>query len=183
MGRTATGVRGISLGEGDEVIGMVIVNEDHTLLTVCEHGNGKRTEFSEYRQQSRGGKGIINIRTSEKNGDVVSIKAVHEDNDLMLVTQSGMVTRLPVHQISLIGRATQGVRLMAPRVGDRVVSAALVQNGKHHDEDENAGDENPRDGTPDDAPPEGVGETPADEKRPLPDDGPEDGPEDGDADQ
>jgi len=128
MGRTAMGVRGIRLKKDDKVTALVIVDEQTNLLTVCENGYGKRTPFPEYRCQSRGGKGTINIRTEGRNGKVVAMMAASEDNDLMLATQLGMVVRMPVHQISVIGRATQGVRLMTPRKDDLVVAAALIEN-------------------------------------------------------
>jgi DNA gyrase subunit A len=134
MGRTARGVRGISLRREDRVVDLVIVDEKATLLSVCENGYGKRTYFSEYRKQSRGGMGLINIRTAGRNGRMVAMKAVRDDDDLMLITQSGMMVRTIVKQISIIGRATQGVRVMSLKQEDRVVAAAPVQkngNGKH----------------------------------------------------
>jgi DNA gyrase subunit A len=142
MGRTATGVRGINLEKKDRVKDLVIVDEKATLLTVCEHGYGKRTPFSEYRQQSRGGKGTINIRTEGRNGKVVAMKAVRDDDDLMLISQSGMMVRTAVKHISLIGRATQGVRVMTLRPDDRVVDAAPVPkngNGKEADKGSDEG--------------------------------------------
>ena len=141
MGRQARGVRGISLAGKDRVVDLVIVDESATLLTVCEHGFGKRTRFSEYRRQGRGGKGLINIRTSKRNGKVVAMKTVSDDDDLMLITQQGMVVRTSVKQISIIGRATQGVRIMNPREGDRVVAAAVVRkngNGQNARAEEEA---------------------------------------------
>lgn len=135
MGRTARGVKGISLAKNDRVVSLVVVDQEATLLTVCEHGFGKRTPFLEYRCQSRGGKGTINIRTKGRNGDVIALKGVREDDELMLITQLGMMVRMPVNQISVIGRATQGVRLMAPNPDDLVVAAALIQkNGNENQE-------------------------------------------------
>lgn len=136
MGRTAQGVRGIKLKKGDRVKDLVIVSEDATLLTVCERGYGKRTPFEEYRLQSRGGQGIINIRTKGRNGKVVAMKAVRDDDDLMLITQSGMMVRTAVNQISIIGRATQGVRVMSLREDDLVVAAAPVQKNGNGEKEE-----------------------------------------------
>jgi len=135
MGRQAMGVRGIRLKDGDRVKDLVIVRDNATVLTVCESGYGKRTAFSEYRRQSRGGKGLINIRCAGRNGDVVAMKSVYETDDLMLITREGMVVRSPVSQISIIGRATKGVRVMKLKSGDKLIAAAPVQiadiNGKN----------------------------------------------------
>ncbi|HUU42203.1 MAG TPA: DNA gyrase subunit A, partial [Planctomycetota bacterium] len=112
MGRSAAGVRGIKLAKGDEVVDLVVVQENTTLLTACEHGHGKRTAFDEYRHTHRGGKGVINIQTTKRNGDVVAARDVRETDDLMMVTQNGMIVRTAVASISTIGRSTQGVRLI-----------------------------------------------------------------------
>ncbi len=136
MGRTAGGVRGINLRKGDEVIGMSVIDPTATLLTVCEHGYGKRTKFEEYRVQSRGGKGIINIRTSGRNGKVVAIKSVRDNDELVLITEGGMVVRIGVADLRSIGRATQGVRMINLRSGDRVVALAkVVTDGADSPED------------------------------------------------
>ena len=140
MGRTAAGVRGISLREGDEVVDMAVVDPTATLLTVCEHGHGKRTDFDAYRVQSRGGTGIINIRTNDRNGRVIAAKSVREGDELMLITEGGMVVRIGVAELRAIGRATQGVRLINLREGDRLVAVARVQtedggNGNGAEED------------------------------------------------
>jgi DNA gyrase subunit A len=126
MGRTAYGVRGISLREGDEVVAMEIVREGGTVLSVAQNGYGKRTELEEYRVQTRGGVGIINIQTSDRNGKVVGIAYVHEDDELMLITQQGKVLRMVARDIRSIGRATQGVRLIEMEEGDAVVSVAKL---------------------------------------------------------
>jgi DNA gyrase subunit A len=126
MGRTAYGVRGISLREGDEVVAMEVVRPGSTLLTVTEHGYGKRTELDEYRVQSRGGVGIINIQTSERNGRVVGMAAVHDEDEFMLITQQGKILRTVARDIRTIGRATQGVRLIEIDADDRVVSLARL---------------------------------------------------------
>jgi DNA gyrase subunit A len=126
MGRTARGVRGISLREGDRVQDMVIARPDRTILTVCENGYGKRTKLDQYRRQSRGGKGIINIRTTKRNGKVVAMKAVRPDDELMLITQKGKLVRIAVKSIPVVGRATQGVRVMALNSEDMLIAITRV---------------------------------------------------------
>ena len=129
MGRTAHGVRGISLRNGDEVVAMAVVQPGGTLLTVTENGYGKRTELDEYRVQSRGGVGIINIQTTERNGRVAGIAYVRDEDELMLITQQGKILRMVTGDIRSIGRATQGVRLIEIEKGDRVVSVARLAEG------------------------------------------------------
>lgn len=126
MGRTAAGVRGINLREGDFVVDMAILDPMATLLTVCENGYGKRTSFDEYRIQSRGGFGIINIKTSERNGKVVGMKSIRDADELMLITLGGMIVRTGVNELRTIGRATQGVRLIALKPDDKLVAVARV---------------------------------------------------------
>jgi DNA gyrase subunit A len=126
MGRTAYGVRGISLREGDYVVAMEVVAPGGTLMTVTEHGYGKRTEIDEYRVQSRGGFGVINIATSERNGEVVGVAYVQDDDELLVITQQGMIIRMPTNSIRAIGRATQGVRLIEVEGDDKVVSVARL---------------------------------------------------------
>ncbi len=126
MGRTAYGVRGISLRDGDEVVAMEVVRDTGTLLTVAQNGYGKRTELEEYRLQSRGGIGIINIQTSDRNGKVVGVAYVTDDDQLMLITQQGMILRTRAGDIRTIGRATQGVRLIEMEEGDTVVAVAKL---------------------------------------------------------
>ena len=126
MGRSATGVKGITLSEGDEVIDMDIAYPDHEVMIVTAKGYGKRTPLSEYRQQSRGGKGIKTLTVTEKNGPVVGLKMVTPREDLMLVTNGGMVIRLNVSDISQQGRYTQGVKLISLREGEEVATVARV---------------------------------------------------------
>jgi DNA gyrase subunit A len=129
MGRSAQGVKGITLSTNDSVVGMVVVSgPDSRLLTVCSKGYGKRTEVSDYRHTRRGGKGVINTKTSDRNGEVVSVKDVDEDDELMLISQHGILIRQPVRDISLIGRNTQGVKLINLDEGDRVIDVARVMN-------------------------------------------------------
>jgi DNA gyrase subunit A len=126
MGRTAYGVRGISLRDDDAVVAMEVVREGGTLLTVAQNGYGKRTELGEYRLQSRGGVGIINIQTSDRNGKVVGIAYVSDDDELMIISQQGMIIRMRAGDVRAIGRATQGVRLIEMEEGDAVVGIAKL---------------------------------------------------------
>ena len=130
MGRAAYGVRGITLAEGDLVVGMVVIRRESTLLTVTENGYGKRSDISDYRITNRGGKGVINIRVSERNGEVVSIKEVVDGDEILLITQKGIVNRLAVNSIRSIGRATQGVHLMSMTDDDKVIDVARVPAGE-----------------------------------------------------
>jgi DNA gyrase subunit A len=126
MGRGAYGVRGISLREGDAVVAMEVLTPGGTILSVTEQGYGKRTELDEYRVQSRGGIGIINIQTSERNGRVIGIAQVSDDAELMLITQQGKILRMAAKDIRTIGRATQGVKLIDIEGDDRAVSIARL---------------------------------------------------------
>jgi DNA gyrase subunit A len=129
MGRQAYGVKGINLEEGDEVVGMVVVNgpdDPASLLTVCANGYGKRTALAEYRSQSRGGKGLIDIKTTERNGPVVAVAKVQDEDEVMLTTTGGIIIRTRVGDVSLIGRNTQGVRLIRVDEGDTVGSLAKL---------------------------------------------------------
>jgi DNA gyrase subunit A len=126
MGRTAYGVRGISLRDDDAVVAMEVVREGGTLLTVAQNGYGKRTGLDEYRLQSRGGVGIINIQTSDRNGKVVGIAYVNDDDELMIISQQGMILRMRAGDVRVIGRATQGVRLIEMEEGDAVVGIAKL---------------------------------------------------------
>jgi DNA gyrase subunit A len=127
MGRTAYGVRGIQLREGDAVVAMEVVKPGGTLLTVTEKGYGKRTDLEAYRVQSRGGLGLKNLEVTAKNGQVVAIAQVHDVEELLVITQQGKILRTPVHHIRTIGRATQGVRVIDLDGEDTVVSVALVE--------------------------------------------------------
>jgi DNA gyrase subunit A len=135
MGRNAYGVRGITLREGDEVVAMEVVRAGATVLTVAQNGYGKRTGLEEYRLQSRGGVGIINIQTSDRNGKVVGVAYVHDDDELMLISQQGMILRMKAGDIRTIGRATQGVRLIEMEEGDNVVSVAKLAEREDDDVD------------------------------------------------
>jgi DNA gyrase subunit A len=137
MGRTAYGVRGISLRDDDEVVAMEVVREGGTLLTVAQNGYGKRTELGEYRLQSRGGVGIINIQTSDRNGKVVGIAYVSDDDELMIISQQGMIIRMRAGDVRAIGRATQGVRLIEMEEGDAVVGIAKLAEKEEPNGDDN----------------------------------------------
>jgi DNA gyrase subunit A len=128
MGRGAGGVRGIRLEKGDQVVGMEITTpgRKETLVTACELGYGKRTELSEYRDTSRGGKGVITIKTTDRNGPVIGIKLVTDTDDLMLMTEKGMAVRVHTKDLSVIGRNTQGYRLVRMEDGDKLAILAPV---------------------------------------------------------
>ncbi|HVN38727.1 MAG TPA: DNA gyrase C-terminal beta-propeller domain-containing protein, partial [Myxococcota bacterium] len=126
MGRAAGGVRGMSLREGDAVVGMEILEPGATILTATQFGYGKRTPLDDYRLQGRGGQGIITIRTSERNGKVVSVSQVVDDDEVMFITDGGKVLRARVSGISTMGRATQGVRLMNLEPGEKLVAMAKL---------------------------------------------------------
>jgi DNA gyrase subunit A len=129
IGRTASGVRGITLGsENDELVGMVCVaNEEDDILVVSEHGYGKRSKIEDYRVTNRGGKGVKTINVTEKTGALVSIKNVTDGDDLMIITEAGVTIRLPVGEIRMTGRAAQGVKLINLREDDRIASVARVE--------------------------------------------------------
>ena len=128
IGRVGAGVRGIELDEGDEVVGMICIEPDakKDVLVLSENGYGKRTDLDEYRVTNRGGKGVKTINITEKTGDLVSIQAVTDDNDLMIINRSGVTIRTKVDQIRLAGRATQGVRIINLREGDVIASVMAV---------------------------------------------------------
>jgi DNA gyrase subunit A len=138
MGRHVGGVRGIKLRAGDEVVGMEVVRPNATLLTVCERGYGKRTALDEYPTQSRGGQGVITIKTSERNGEVIGIHEVLDGEELIMITQKGITIRTKIDEIRTISRATQGVKIINLDEGDRLVRVARIV--------EPEGDENGDDG-------------------------------------
>jgi DNA gyrase subunit A len=142
MGRAAYGVRGITLEKDDYVIGMVVIKREGTLLTVTEHGYGKRSAIADYRVTNRGGKGVINIKTSDRNGEVVAVKEVVDDDELLLVTQKGIVNRISISQIRSIGRNTQGVRLIHLEKDDRLIDVARIAEGKETGNGETNGNGN-----------------------------------------
>ena len=128
MGRVAAGNIGIRMDPMDEVVGMEVLKEGATILTVTENGYGKRTNTEEYRRQSRGGKGILTIKTTERNGPVVFSYQVNEQDELMIIAGSGKIIRLRVADISIIGRNTQGVRLIHLGEDEKVMGVAKVMD-------------------------------------------------------
>jgi DNA gyrase subunit A len=136
MGRPARGVRAMTLEGDDEIIGLQSITDNTALalVTVTENGYGKRTDIGEYRTQSRGGKGIITIKTSERNGKVVDIKMVSDDSDLMFITNRGKLLRTKVNNIRSIGRNTQGVRMMVLEEDEFIVSVARLAEKEASDE-------------------------------------------------
>ncbi len=137
IGRVGAGVRGISIEESDEVVGMICVEPDskQDVLVLSENGYGKRTDLDEYRITNRGGKGVKTINVTEKTGKLISIQAVTDDNDLMIINRSGLTIRTAVSQIRLAGRATQGVRIINLREGDAIASVMAVPAAGDEDEE------------------------------------------------
>jgi DNA gyrase subunit A len=141
MGRTATGVRGIRLGAGDIVIGLIVIRSATTLLVVTDKGFGKRSEIDDYRITRRGGKGVITVRTGEKNGNLIAIKEINDRDELVIITNSGMVIRQGVKKIRVMGRATQGVKLINLKEGDSIADVAkVVSEDESIDEENNSAD-------------------------------------------
>ena len=166
LGRTATGVRGINLDEDDSAIGMVCYEPEaedaaeHTLLVIGEKGLGKRTDFEEYRKTSRGSKGVRTMNITEKTGKLVAMKNVTEDNDLLIITQSGLIIRMAVSDIAQSGRNTQGVKLISIRDNDSIASVSVVAKSEE-DEQPAAPENGTAEGTQSETPAEGQdGQTP-----------------------
>jgi DNA gyrase subunit A len=147
-GRGTFGVVGMKLDAGDKVVSMEILSLGAYILTVAEGGYGKRTAMDEYRLQSRGGKGIITMKTTDKTGRVIGVQLVTEDDQLMMITNAGKIIRLRIKDIRVIGRNTQGVRLIELEEGERVVSVARLAEGD--EEDEEQAEEKQADEKPDD---------------------------------
>lgn len=139
VGRTAQGVLGIRVSEDDEVIGMETIteNKDNTLLAITENGFGKRTELDEYRVQTRGGKGVITYKTTSKTGNIVGVRIANENQDVMMITDKGTLIRIEVKEVSILGRATQGVTLMRTNDGGKVVSIETISDEETSEEIEN----------------------------------------------
>ncbi|MDP7167698.1 MAG: DNA gyrase C-terminal beta-propeller domain-containing protein, partial [Nitrospinota bacterium] len=127
MGRTARGVRGIGLAKGDSVVGMEIVSSGDTILTATELGFGKRSLIDDYRTTNRGGKGVINLKVTPKNGKVIGVRRVSEEDEFMLITTGGLMIRARVRDVSVIGRSTQGVRLIGTKGADRVAALGRIE--------------------------------------------------------
>jgi DNA gyrase subunit A len=137
MGRTATGVRGVTLaGADDEVIGMIAVdNPEATILVVSEKGYGKRTDLDDYRVTNRGGKGVKTINVTDKTGNLVAIKNVTDEHDLMIINKSGIIIRIAVSELRVMGRATQGVRLISLKENDEIASVARIDRDEEETEE------------------------------------------------
>ena len=136
MGRTAMGVKGMELNEGDYVIGMELVKEGASVLCISENGYGKKTPVDEYRTQTRGGKGIITMNTTKKTGNLVALKMVTDDDDLMIINSEGTVIRIDTKEIATMGRNTQGVTLMKLDDEATVVSIARIRRDQEEEIDE-----------------------------------------------
>ena len=154
IGRVGAGVRGISLEEGDEAVGMICVEPDsgQDVLVLSENGYGKRTDLDEYRITNRGGKGVKTINITEKTGKLISIQAVTDDNDLMIINRSGLTIRTAVSQIRVAGRATQGVRIINLREGDAIASVMAVPGSEEEELAAVEGGENPAPAATDETP-------------------------------
>lgn len=141
VGRTAQGVLGIRVSDDDEVIGMETIteNKDNTLLAITENGFGKRTELDEYRVQTRGGKGVITYKITSKTGDIVGVRIANENQDVMMITDKGTLIRIGVKEVSILGRATQGVTLMRTNDGGKVVSIETISDEEKLEDDEETG--------------------------------------------
>ena len=140
MGRSAAGVRGMKLdGDEDEIVGMLSLpneSDEVTILAISENGNGKRTIFSEYSVTNRGGKGIKTLQVTDKTGKMVGLKAVNHDEDLMITTKNGIIIRMSMSDISIMGRATQGVRVIKLNNGDQISDVAIVGKQEENQDEE-----------------------------------------------
>ena len=126
LGRVSQGVKGIDINDKEKIIGMEIIDDSVDILSVTENGYGKRTKTSQYRRQSRGGKGVLAMKLTEKNGEICAIKPVCDENDLMIITNKGQVIRTKISGISLMGRTTQGVRIIRLKGSEKVVAVEKI---------------------------------------------------------
>jgi DNA gyrase subunit A len=131
MGRQARGVRAMDLAVGDYLVGMEVVEREGLILSIAENGYGKRTPLENYRLTARGGKGVINMKTTRKTGDVIAILSVKDDSDLMIVSQNGKIIRIESSTIRQVGRSTQGVRLVSLEEGDKVAAASVIPDAEN----------------------------------------------------
>ena len=136
MGRPARGVRGMDLAREDFIVGAEVVGEEGLILSISENGYGKRTKLTDYRLTNRGVKGVINMKTTRKTGNVVAILSVKEDSDLMIVTRDGKMIRIDSGEIRQAGRSTQGVRLVRMEENDQVAAACLIPEAEEKGEDD-----------------------------------------------
>ena len=137
MGRTASGVRGIDIGDG-VAVGCEIAEKGQMILVVTEKGYGKKTDVEEYRMTHRGSKGVKGLNITEKNGNIVSFKTVHDNEDLMIITNSGTIIRLPIEQVSSTGRVAQGVRLINLKDDQKVSTVAMIEKEKEDNNSDNS---------------------------------------------
>jgi DNA gyrase subunit A len=137
MGRPARGVRAMDLAEDDYLVGMEVVEEDGLILSIAENGFGKRTPLHDYRLTNRGGKGVINMKTTNKTGKVVAVLSVKEDSELMIVSQNGKIIRIESSEIRQAGRSTQGVKLVSLEEGDKVAAASVIPETENGNGQEN----------------------------------------------
>ena len=142
MGRTASGVRGINLGNAD-CIGIEIANDDDNILIVTKNGYGKKTLVSQYRKTKRGGKGVKALNVTEKNGSLTTFKKVDESKDLIIITDSGIIIRMPIDQISQLGRVTQGIKLINLREAQYVSTISIIDREEDNVSRETLDEEKP----------------------------------------
>jgi DNA gyrase subunit A len=160
MGRATTGVRGISLGKDDRVVALAIVEEGATLLVASEKGIGKRTDFEDYRRQTRGGKGIITMRTTDKTGGIVGALTVHDHDEIMLITVGGQMVRIKVDDVRETGRNAMGVKLVDTGSKDKLQAIAPVINDENEDDEDSESDEESSDAESKENPKSNQGESP-----------------------
>lgn len=141
MGRISRGVRGIRLPEGHSIIGMVVPEESGKVLTVSENGYGKRTEVSDFPRKGRGSQGVIAMATSERNGALVGAVQVFDGEEIMLISNQGTLVRTRVDEVSLLGRNTQGVRLIKVKPGEHIVGVERIEEAMEEDAEGESGDE------------------------------------------
>ena len=141
MGRTSTGVRGVKLGKDDEVVAAIVIKNTQTILVVTDKGFGKRSDINDYRITKRGGKGVITVKTGEKNGNLIAMKEVNDQDELVIITIKGMVIRQGMKTIRVMGRATQGVKLINLKDGDSIADVARVIPDDDKSAEENGSEE------------------------------------------
>jgi DNA gyrase subunit A len=139
MGRPARGVRGMDLDAGDYIVGAEVIGEEGLVLSISDNGYGKRTRVADYRLTNRGGKGVINMKTTTKTGNVVAVLSVREDSDLMIVSQNGKMIRIESGTIRQAGRSTQGVKLVTLEEGDKVAAASVIPETVDNNGDDGQG--------------------------------------------
>ena len=142
MGRTASGVKGVDLEDDAIVVGAEVVSNDDNILLVTENGYGKQTKVADFRQTRRGSKGVKALNITDKNGKIADFKVIGDANDVIIVTNSGMIMRMPISQISVLGRITQGVRLINLKDGQKVSTITLIKSTEQNEEESTFSDNN-----------------------------------------